>query len=178
MIRGFNDDEGGFIFTTDAVLALIVVFIFTASIITYFALPSYMGADHQHLEALAADALDIMRQDGTLYSAAAMYSRNNTAGAENLIESELQSLLPPGVGYEFKMGPYPILRNDSGILVSRDTASRAIVISGPEEGWLGRAWYKMEEVTLEDQEINSTTTVWNFHNWLSNYWSSLYYRPY
>lgn len=178
MIRGFNDDEGGFIFTTDAVLALIVVFIFTASIVTYFALPSYMGADHQHLEALAADALDIMRQDGTLYSAAAMYSRNNTAGAENLIESELQSLLPPGVGYEFKMGPYPTLRNDSGILVSRDTASRAIVISGPEEGWLGRAWYKMEEVTLEDQEINSTTTVWNFHNWLSNYWSSLYYRPY
>ena len=178
MIRDFGDDEGGFIFTTDAVLALVVVFIFTASIVTYFALPNYMGSDHQHLEALAADALDVMRQDGTLYSAAAMYSRNNTAGAENVIRSELRSLLPPGVGYEFKMGPYPTLRNDSGIVVSRDTASRAIVISGPEEGWLGRAWYKMEEVTLEDQEINSTTTVWNFHNWLTNFWNSLYSRPY
>ncbi|MCG2828431.1 hypothetical protein [Methanothermobacter sp. K4] len=178
MIRDFGDDEGGFIFTTDAVLALIVVFIFTASIVTYFALPNYMGSDHQHLEALAADALDVMRQDGTLYSAAAMYSRNNTAGAENVIRSELRSLLPPGVGYEFKMGPYPTLRNDSGILVARDTASRAIVISGPEEGWLGRAWYKMEEVTLEDQEINFTTTVWNFHNWLTNFWNTLYSRPY
>lgn len=178
MIRDLSSDEGGLIFTTDAVLALIVVFILTASIATYFALPSYMGSDHQHLETMAADALDIMREDGTLYSAAAMYSRNNTAGAENLIKQDLNSILPPGVGYEFQIGTYPAIRNDSGILVARDTASRAIVISGPEEGWLGRAWYKQEEVTLEDQEINSTTTVWNFHNWLTNFWNRLYSRPY
>ncbi|MGJ7027866.1 hypothetical protein [Methanothermobacter sp. DSM 3267] len=178
MIRDLSSDEGGLIFTTDAVLALIVVFILTASIATYFALPSYMGSDHQHLETMAADALDIMREDGTLYSAAAMYSRNNTAGAENLIKQDLNSILPPGVGYEFQIGTYPAIRNDSGILVARDTASRAIVISGPEEGWLGRAWYKQEEVTLEDQEINSTTTVWNFHNWLTNFWNQLYSRPY
>jgi hypothetical protein len=63
-------DDKGFIFTTDAVLGLVVVIVFTASLITYFALPAYNGEEHQHLQALADSALSVMEQDGSLRLAA------------------------------------------------------------------------------------------------------------
>jgi len=167
-------DERGFIFTTDAILALIIFFIFITSILTYYVLPAYMGADHQRLEAMAADALEVMREDGTLQAAAVKYAAGDDSAAQTLLQEELESLIPPDTGYKLTIGPYAPVKDDRGISVPKDMASRAIVISGPREGWLGRAWYKVEEITMEDQTINSTTTVWNFHNWLTNFdpWSS------
>ena len=53
-------DEQGFIFTTDATLALVVMIVFTASIVTYGLLPVYQGENHQHLEGIADSALDAM----------------------------------------------------------------------------------------------------------------------
>ena len=48
-------DDKGFIFTADAALALIVVFVSShGSIVTYSVLPIYQGEDHQHLESLAS----------------------------------------------------------------------------------------------------------------------------
>ena len=162
-------DERGFIFTTDAILALIIFFIFIASILTYYVLPAYMGADHQRLEAMAADALEVMREDGTLQAAAIKYAAGDDSAAQTLLQEELESLIPPDTGYKLTIGPYAPVKDDRGISVPKDIASRAIVISGPREGWLGRAWYKVEEITMEDQTVNSTTTVWNFHNWLTNF---------
>ena len=46
-------DEKGFIFTTDAILALVVMIVFTASIVTYGLLPIYQGENQQHLEAIS-----------------------------------------------------------------------------------------------------------------------------
>ncbi|MBC7100981.1 MAG: hypothetical protein H5T40_05060 [Methanobacteriales archaeon] len=166
-------DERGFIFTTDATLALVIFFILTTSILTYYILPAYMGSDHQRLEAMAADTLEIMRQDGTLYAAAIKYAAGNQSAAQAILQPELESLIPPDTGYKLTIGPYPPVADDRGIGVPKDVASRAIVISGPREGWLGRAWYKIEEIRMEDQRVNSTTTLWNFHNWLTNFdqWS-------
>lgn len=162
-------DDRGFIFTTDAILALVVFFVFSASILTYYTLPSYMGADHQELESIAADALDVMTQDGTLYAAASKYANNNTTGAETILKEELNVLIPNNTAYKITIGSNPPLINDKGVSVSKDTASRVVVVSGPKSGWLGRAWYKLEEVQFENETINSTTTLWNFHNWLTNY---------
>lgn len=167
-------DDRGLIFTTDAILALVIFFVFSASILTYYTLPSYMGADHQELESIAADALDVMTQDGTLFAAASKYANNNTTGAETILTEELNTLIPNNTAYKLTIGSNPPLVNDKGISISKDTASRVVVISGPKSGWLGRAWYKLEEVQFEEQEINSTTTLWNFHNWLTNFdpWGS------
>ncbi len=83
-------DENGFLFTTDATLALVVVIVFTASIVTYQILPIYNGEDHQHLEALADSAMSVMEQDGTLRTAAVYYANNNSAACTELL---LQILL-------------------------------------------------------------------------------------
>jgi hypothetical protein len=174
-------DERGFVFTTDAILALVVFFVFTASILTYYTLPSYMGADHQHLETQAADALEVMTYDGTIYSAAAQLASNNTTiqnKGKASLNTELEYLLNGNgtnnnTAYKLSMtlenGTTVSVENNKTIGVSKDTVTRVIVISGPKQGWLGRAWYKIEEVQFDNQKINSTTTLWNFHNWLTNF---------
>jgi len=82
-------DEQGFIFTTDATLALVVMIVFTASIVTYGLLPVYQGQNHQHLEALADSALETMDQSGILRTAAVQYSNGNISGAQTTLNSSL-----------------------------------------------------------------------------------------
>jgi len=169
-------DDRGFIFTVDTTLALIVVMVLTASIMAYELLPSYMGEDHQHLEALADSILAVMEQDGTLTNAAVQASRNNTTGANQIINDRLETLVPPGIGFNLTMSTTnPVsARDDRGIIYSTDQVTKVKVISAPEEGWMGRAWYKLENVTFIQQPQTVTTTVWNFHNWLTNFdpWKS------
>jgi hypothetical protein len=66
--------------------------------------------------------------------------------------------------------------------MANDVATGVRVISGPREGWLGRSFYNIKEVGLKEQDTTVTTTLWNFHNWLTNFspWSSygLNGRPY
>lgn len=180
-------DDRGFIFTTDAILALVIFMVFSASFLTYYALPSYLGQDHMHLETIADDALDTMYQDGTLYAAAVKYASNDTTGADTLLRESLNYLIPSDTAYRLTMGTYSPVTDDRGLAVAKDTATRVRVISGPREGWLGRAWYKVETVEFENQQHNVTTTLWNFHNWLTNfrqgeygswYYQGLYNDPY
>lgn len=174
-------DDRGFVFTSDASLALVVLIVFTASIVTYYMAPFFMGQDHQHLQALASDALETMEKDGTLYLAAAKYQANDTVGANQIINDRLQMLIPADTAYNLNMMGNDV-RDDKGIIIAKDTATAVRVISGPREGWLGRAWYKVEEVRFEDEQINVTSTVWNFHNYLGNFapWNSngFYNRQY
>lgn len=181
-------DDRGFIFTTDAVLALVVFFVFTASIVTYYTLPSYIGADHQHLEAQAADALQVMTDDGTLYASVAQLANNNTTiqnKGRNNLTTELENLLNGNgtnnntaykLSIKLENGSTIEIGNNKSVPVSKDTVTRVTTISGPKQGWMGRAWYKIEDVEFENQTINSTTTLWNFHNWLSNFspWKGTY----
>ncbi|MGZ7067024.1 MAG: hypothetical protein ACXVHT_01860 [Methanobacterium sp.] len=162
-------DEDGFIFTTDATLALVVFMVFSVSFASYFIFPSYLGNDHEHLERLAADALRIMHQDGTLYLASVQYQNGNVTGAQNTLNSELNNLIPADVGYRITLSSYPPAENNRGLLYSNDVVTRTDVISGPKEGWMGRAWYKVEKAEFVDQPTNVTTTLWNFHNWLTNF---------
>ncbi|MCE5214740.1 MAG: hypothetical protein LLF83_08495 [Methanobacterium sp.] len=162
-------DDRGFIFTADAILGLIVVFIITASIVTYAMLPIYQGQDHQHLEALADSALETMEQTGTLRAAAVDYSNNNTTGAVNELQSSLNILIPSDIGYRITVGNNPPVTDNRGIATSNDVVTKVKVISGPQEGWMGRAYYKIEKVNFTTRNINTVTTVWNFHNYLTNF---------
>ncbi|MCC7557506.1 MAG: hypothetical protein KO217_02305, partial [Methanobacteriaceae archaeon] len=176
-------DDKGLIFTTDAVLAVSIFIVISAALMTYYVVPNFAGQDQQHLETIAADALRVMQYDGTLYTAAIYYQAGNTTQAENLISSSLNYLIPSNVGYKFTLSNYPAVEDNKGIFVANDVASRVEVISGPREGWMGRAWYKVEKAEFEDQQANVTTTLWNFHNWLTNFypWSQsgeLYSYPY
>ncbi len=165
-------DDKGFIFTADASLALVVVIVFTASIVVYALLPVYQGQDHQHLQALADSALATMEQDGTLRDAAVYYANNNSTAAQSLLINSLNSILPSDVSYKMTMNGYsPQAINSRGrdYSMATDVATGVRVISGPKEGWLGRSFYNIKEVGLMQQETNVTTTLWNFHNYLTNF---------
>ncbi|AEG18072.1 hypothetical protein [Methanobacterium paludis] len=177
-------DDKGFIFTADATLALVVVIVITASIVTYVGLPIFQGEDHQHLEALADSVLESMDQSGTLARDAALCSSNNTTlqdeGRSDLIEN-LNLVIPQGIGYKLTVGNSVISSTDSDASVnhtspatSSDVATKVKVISGAQIGWVGRAYYKQEEVNFVDQNQTQVTTLWNFHNWLQNFnpWSN------
>lgn len=162
-------DEKGFIFTTDAVLGLVVVIVLTASIATYLVLPVYTGENHQHLEALADSALNVMEQDGTLRAAAVSFSNGNSSDATSRLNTSLSILIPDGIGYKITVGTNPSVSDNRGLLTSNDVVTKVKTISGPREGWMGRSYYSIKEVDFVDQQINTTTTVWNFHNWLTNF---------
>lgn len=174
-------DEKGFIFTADASLALIVAFVFTASVVSYAVLPVYQGQDHQHLEALADSTLEVMEQSGTLHNATVNYANNNTAQAQTELRNTLNSLIPFGIGYRITVGSNPSVTDNSSAhpndvigsannyWTSHDVATKVKVISGPQEGWMGRAYYKIEQVNFTDQNVTAVTTVWNFHNYLQNF---------
>ena len=162
-------DEEGFIFTTDATLALVVLIVFTASVVTYGLLPVYQGENHQHLEALADSALETMEQDGTLREAAVEYSSGNTSGAQSTLQSDLNVVIPDNVGYSLTMSTYPSVSDSNGILTSNDVVTKVKVISGPQEGWMGRAYYKQESIQFQTINSTSVTTLWNFHNYLKNF---------
>jgi hypothetical protein len=170
-------DEKGFIFTADAALALVVVIVFTVTVVSYVMLPMYMGQDHQHLEALADSALQVMEQDGSLDDAsvaALSNSPNATIMAQENLSEDIETLIPNGIGYRLTINPgtpVTVERNSSntGYLLSKDTVTRVRVISGPQQGWRGRAWFKSEPVEFTNQQVNLTTTSWIFHNWLTNF---------
>jgi hypothetical protein len=169
-------DEQGFIFTTDATLALVVMIVFTASIVTYGLLPVYQGQNHQHLEALADSALETMEQDGTLRIAAVQYSSGDTSGAQSTLNSALSVDIPDNVGYKFTMtlpSGDQTVTDDNGVLTSNDVATKVKVVSGPQQGWMGRAYYKQDQVLFQNINSTSVTTLWNFHNYLKNFgpWS-------
>ena len=171
-------DDKGFIFTLDVSLALIVVVVLTASIMVYTLLPAYQGEDHQHLEALADSALEVMAQNGELRAISAKYASGNAtliAQADAELNSTLNSLIPQGIGYRITVGKGTGVRsveNSTGtrnLLTRNDVVTKVKVISAPQEGWMGRAYYKLEHVEFTDQNDTAVTTLWNFHNWLQNY---------
>jgi hypothetical protein len=170
-------DEKGFIFTTDAILALVVMIVLTGSIVTYGLLPIYQGENHQHLEALADSALETMEQSGALREAAVEYSNGNTTGAETTLRSSLDVVIPDNVGYKLTMSNNAPVSDDNGITSANDVATKIKVISGPQEGWMGRAYYKQDEVQFQTINSTSVTTLWNFHNYLKNFapWSDTTY---
>ena len=168
-------DDRGFIFTVDATLALIVVMVITVSITAYTLIPFYQGEDHQHLEALADSALAVMEQDGTLTNAAIQAQKDgNSIAAQNIVQDRLNTLIPAGVSYKLMMTvnsslDVPVENDSSGSSISTDQVTKVKVISAPKEGWYGRAWYKIENFTFVQQPQNVATTLWNFHNWLTNF---------
>lgn len=164
-------DDKGFIFTADATLALVVIIVFTASVVVYALLPVYQGDDHRHLEALADSILQTMEENGELRSAGVSYASGGGAyvnDTDSKLNSTLQAMVPAGVGYKLTIGSHSV-EDNRGLITSTNVATRVRVISAPEQGWMGRAYYKLEKVEYHPVNQTTVTTVWNFHNWLQNF---------
>ena len=73
------------------------------------------------------------------------------------------------LGYKLTMSYHPPASNNNGVLTSNDVATKVKVISGPQEGWMGRAYYKQEAVQFRTINSTAVTTLWNFHNYLKNF---------
>jgi len=167
-------DDRGFIFTADATLALVIVIVLTGTMTAYSLLPVYQSNEHQHLEAIASSALEVMEQDGTLNSAAVDTAMGNYNSARGNLTNRLNALIPPGISYRLSLTDVntlnPPAENDSsGSSFSPNVATKVKVISAPNQGWMGRAWFKVENFTFVTQPQNVTSTVWNWHNWLDKF---------
>ena len=76
------------------------------------------------------------------------------------------------MGYSITLATYPsVTTNDSthDPLTATDTVTKVKVISGPQEGWMARAYYKQDQVLFQNVNSTAVTTVWNFHNYLTNF---------
>lgn len=171
-------DDKGFIFTADATLALVVVIVFTASVLVYALLPIYQGIEHQHLEMLADSALASMEENGTFDYAQTLYNAGNTTGAHDILQDSLNQLIPAneGIAYKMTMGSN-VVENNSGQryhALRSDVVTRVKVYSLPIEGWKARAYYKIEEVRMNQVNQTTITTVWNFHNYLAGHFTPWY----
>ena len=165
-------DEKGFIFSLDAVLALVVMIVITASIVTYGRLPIYQGENHQHLETLADSVLATMDQNGALRAATVEYDSGDPtqqALAISTLNASLSTLIPSNIGYTLYVGDNLTITNNNGILTSSDVATKVRVISGPSEGWMGRAYYKQDSVNFTTVNETDVTTLWNSHDYLQNF---------
>lgn len=123
-------DNKGFIFTIDAILALVVVIVLASSIVTYQHLPVYMGEDHQHLEALASSVLDVMEQDGSLSQAVNYYDSNNYTAAQSIINNETNSLIPNNVNYNMTINSNLTVPNSNSGNTPKDTVTKVKIIYG------------------------------------------------
>jgi hypothetical protein len=167
-------DNKGFIFTMDAALALVVMIVLTASVVTYGLLPIFQGENHQHLQTLADSVLETMDQNGALREAAVEYAYNGTNSdaehlqAQDTLNTSLSTLIPSNIGYRLYVGDNEV-SNNNGVLTDTDVATSIKVISGPQEGWMGRAYYKQDQVLFQNINTTDVTTLWNFHNYLKNF---------
>ncbi len=97
-------------------------------------------------------------------------NNNQHNAAKRELQTQLNTLIPLGIGYSLQVGSNPPVTNNAfgGLSFSNDTVTKVEVISGPQEGWMGRSFYKIEAVNFTT-ECNQTTvtTVWNFHNYLT-----------
>ncbi len=125
-------------------------------------------------------------QNGTLREAAVEYTNgiktNNTTEvqlAQNTLQSSLNTIIPNSVDYSITLGTNPtVTANDTNhtLLTATDMVTKVKVISGPQQGWMARAYYKQDQVLFQNVNNTAVTTVWNFHNYLTNFapWGTYY----
>ena len=173
--------DRGFIFTLDAALALIPILLLISTISNIETpLHSYTHTSLK-FERYAQDVLTVLEYNETILNAFRRYKTgyeqgNSTKMAEAVafLNNSVSSLLPDGMYYyidaelnnsiEFSFGRGNISR-------AKNTYSAIRTVIGSARGWAGRAWYKVESAEFVEEERRVTTTLWNFHNWLSNFYS-------
>jgi len=170
----------GFIFTMDAVLALIPLFIILASVSSMADTATPAGFQLLASERLAQDTLLILDRNGSLRDVSIKYQTGVRRGSVILqneamadLNESLNTTLPDYLRYEIDVvtpeGNFNLTNGDSSLAENLISISSTTV--GPPEGWAGFAWYKVEEANFIDTNRTAVSTAWNFHNWLSNFYS-------
>ena len=174
-------DERGFLFTTDSILALIPLMIVVVTVAQVSVPPK---SEPMELEAndIAENILSKLEQDGTLKVIALEPRKSAT---REYIEEYLDRNVPIEFGYAMVIeidGEKELVASDTVSSMSElesllsgipnyASAVRHVTTAEKGTGWVGRAWFKVEEAAFMEQERTVTTTAVNFHNWLSNFYN-------
>lgn len=170
--------NSGFIFTLDAALSLIPLFIILASVSTISITSTPTGFRVLANERLAQDVISILDRNETLRDASIKYQTGVKRGDDalkneviSLLNGSLNSTLPDYIGYELTVstpaGSFNVTHGNPSL--ASDIIAVSSTTVGPPEGWAGIAWYKIERANFTDIDRTSVSTAWNFHNWLSNF---------
>ena len=110
----FRKDKRGFIFSLDATLAILVVFIVMAGVARVGG-PELIYGQHGYLrlERYANDALEVLYHTGTIDNEftstidniRSLLAKGKKSVAESLAENELKKILPSDVQFRLRIGP-------------------------------------------------------------------------
>ncbi len=164
----------------DAVLALIPLFIILASVSSMADTATPAGFQLIASERLAQDTLLILDRNGSLRDVSIKYQTGIRRGDVALqneamadLNESLNVTLPDYLRYEVDVvtpeGTFNLTKGNPSLAENIISISSTTV--GPPEGWAGFAWYKVEEANFIDMNRTSVSTAWNFHNWLSNFYT-------
>ena len=78
-------------------------------------------------------------------------------------------MIPNSVAYKLAISSNPPVENDQNVVTANDIVTKVKVISGPQQGWMGRAYYKVDQVNFVNQNDTQVSTLWNFENYLLNF---------
>ncbi len=156
--RGVEMNSRGFVFTLDAIIALIlVVSVFTISLGMMSFKPAHPSESYEQLHYLAQDsmtALDestILDQIGNFWATGNCSSPNDNSyclQAKELADAHLSKILPKNVGYRLRFGNYIITTsgssrpdiNNSGIVAIGSRILSGKETGKPVEGYVARAY--------------------------------------
>lgn len=169
----------GFIFTMDAVLTLLPIFIILASVSGIGGIDTIGSYRMLSSGRYAQDVLTVMERNDTLVNIGRNYQTGVARGdsaliaySQNLLNSSLNKTIPPYMGYNATVTtPRGTFSVASGGEPSGNIMSVWRTSMGPELGWAGSAWLAVRGANFTIINRTTTSTIWNFHNWLSVYYS-------
>lgn len=142
----------GYILTWDALLALMIVILTFATLLSLGYLnfsPGSGSASFERLHFLGEDTLDVLNKNGILAEIVSSWSQNDTGGATELADSYLKNLtlIPSRFGYRLEINNKNISERTLKTPENEITAKTNVVrfvsgfgINKTPDVWVARAW--------------------------------------
>ncbi|RLG73054.1 MAG: hypothetical protein DRO11_00625 [Methanobacteriota archaeon] len=196
MVENKHDmDEKGFIFTMDAILAMVPLIIIVATVANLGATQTAQMVYIQQEDSQTAEAiLSSLLADGILpllaidpkdpeVLEAVASNLDNTLGSKYNYVLALHTEYITEEGEPYFGEPDFITARIDGELKDNDeeirnvlqntknliSASRHVTGTLKGRGWIARAYAKIEDFAYQELDWDVRTILWNFHNWYSNF---------
>ncbi len=133
-----RDDQRGFIFSLDAVLAILVTLTVLAGVAQIgISSSTYEQHGYLRLERYAEDAIEVMHQTGALDNVIISIVKGNLSQASEIARDNLRAILPPEIQFKFLIGDeenlyldnvYPGTDNQAWGDIFENVGERAVAI--------------------------------------------------
>ncbi|MEA1904896.1 MAG: hypothetical protein U9M97_03340 [Candidatus Hadarchaeota archaeon] len=137
-IMNLRNDQRGFIFSLDAVLAVLVTLTVLAGVAQIgISSSTYEQHGYLRLERYAEDAIEVMHQTGALDNVIASVVKGNLSQASEIARDNLRTILPPEIQFKFLIGDegnpyldnvYPGTENQAWEGIFESVGERAVAI--------------------------------------------------